>query len=199
MTRRQKSRHILLIGGMGPQASLYAHALLVKNAALHGASNNEDYPRVTHLSINVKDFISNPSYREGAKEYILTCLNEINLATVDGAVITCNTAHVLKDSIEQHTGLKITSLIDTTVESMSGNNMIKTVGIIATPTSLNNDLYAEVLSDRFKIIQPDLFVVQKIEHIIREVITGGDESALAIRLQAEIDSLVEKGADRVIL
>ncbi len=51
-------KNILIIGGMGPQASLLLHQRLIQRAIKDGARDNEDFPVITHLSISIKDFIS---------------------------------------------------------------------------------------------------------------------------------------------
>ena len=38
--------HILIIGGMGPQASIYAHRRLIDVANHRGARTNEDYSHI---------------------------------------------------------------------------------------------------------------------------------------------------------
>src|SRR5690349_21717498 len=128
---RNTHKHILIIGGMGPQASVYAHGLVIKEAAAAGADDNDSYPRITHLSINVKDFISQPTYRNEARDYILRCLNEIDLKTVDKAFIACNTAHVLAADIQKETNLPLVSLMDVTTEYFEAHPDIDCIGILA--------------------------------------------------------------------
>ena len=77
-------KHILIIGGMGPQASIHAHKRLIETYQEHYQNTgNSDYPRITHLSLNVEDFISDETKKEAAKNYILTCLKEIDMSSVD--------------------------------------------------------------------------------------------------------------------
>lgn len=51
-------KHILILGGMGPQASLLLHRRIVNAAAENGAKNGSDFPAITHLSLPIDDFIS---------------------------------------------------------------------------------------------------------------------------------------------
>ncbi len=52
-------KNILIIGGMGPQASLLLHKRIIDKAAELGARNGVDFPMITHVSLPVDDFINN--------------------------------------------------------------------------------------------------------------------------------------------
>ena len=65
---------IVIIGGMGPQASLSLHQRIIDAAVLHGATNNEDFPEITHVSIPVADFIADETNKTFAASQILSAL-----------------------------------------------------------------------------------------------------------------------------
>lgn len=68
-------KSILIIGGMGPQASLLLHERIIKRAIKNGAKDNEDFPVITHLSIPVPDFIgADSTQRQRALETLLSYL-----------------------------------------------------------------------------------------------------------------------------
>lgn len=185
------SKHILIIGGMGPQASAFAHRHLVeesRRAHRGGELGNADYPRITHLSINVDDFITDPSRKLDALNYINECLRDINLESVDVGFIACNTAHLLFDDLQQTTGGRLVSMIETVKKFVAGQK----IGLVATPTTLSSGLYGEV-------IVPNEAGVRKIEEIIRQVISGAPAWDLAGGLQIEIEKLKSRGAEKVIL
>lgn len=203
MSSNRKSKHILILGGMGPQASAYAHSLILKIAADNGAVNNEDYPRITHLSVNVKDFISKPTYKNAALKYLGQCLSEIDTSTVNEAFIACNTAHLLKAELEKIGNLRFTSLIDTTAELVAADKKLVKVGILATPSTIKSGLYSSKLGSMIELVQPTLQSSVATETIIRDVIScdssRSEEELLAKRLKNEIDALLKKGAQKVIL
>ena len=58
------NNHIVIIGGMGPQASLELHKRILDEAANKGAKHAHEFPQISHLSVPFPDFISNP---EGTK------------------------------------------------------------------------------------------------------------------------------------
>lgn len=65
---------ILIVGGMGPQASLLLHQRLIKHASARGANQNHEFPAITHLSVPVQDFISDPANRTKAVAALNTAL-----------------------------------------------------------------------------------------------------------------------------
>ena len=70
-------KNIVIIGGMGPQASLELHKQIINRAANMGAKDAEDFPMITHLSLPFADFISDESKKHTALEIInenLRCL-----------------------------------------------------------------------------------------------------------------------------
>jgi aspartate racemase len=60
------NERILIIGGMGPQASLSLHQRLIQRASDLGAKDGKDFPEIVHLSLPIDDFISDPSKMDQA-------------------------------------------------------------------------------------------------------------------------------------
>ena len=52
---------IIIVGGMGPQASLELHRRIIARAAELGAHNGASFPEIIHLSLPIDDFISHES------------------------------------------------------------------------------------------------------------------------------------------
>lgn len=192
------NQHILIIGGMGPQASVYAHRLLVSQATSRGASNNEDYPRITHVSINVHDFISNPKYKNEALEYILDCLSDIDMHSVTDGFIACNTAHLLFNEINSSLPFELTSLISETSNYVDSRRIEK-IGILATPSTIDSNLYRDVLTNVRSVINPSKESFVRTEKIIRDVISGVNLDSSARSLKHEMGLMKKSGADSIIL
>jgi aspartate racemase len=185
------TKHIIIIGGMGPQASVHAHKRLIELSQQGTAeSTNDSYPRITHISINVKDFITGSRQKEEAREYILECLKDINFESVDTGFIACNTAHLLFDDIQAAAGGKLMSLIDVATKYIKGQK----VGIVATPSTLKQNLYGDSVG-----VLPDDIGRKNIESIIRKVILGVPVEELVPLLRIEIMKLKNRGAEKVIL
>lgn len=185
------SKHILIIGGMGPQASIHAHSRLIELSQQGSAEpQNDNYPRITHLSINVKDFIADGRSKDDAQKYILGCLKDVDLDSVDVGFIACNTAHILFNEIQQAAGGKLTSIVEAT-QSYLGK---KKIGLVATPSTIKYNLYGDKIS-----VLPNEKSLKNIENIIRRVISGEHVEKLRPLLNVEISKLQRRGAERVVL
>lgn len=165
-------QRIIIIGGMGPQASLELHRRIIEHAVRHGAINGPDFPHIVHLSLPIDDFISNQAKAADALEQIVTALMQLSPTVDDHVVIACNTAHILRDKIEQRTGATVISLIATTVHTVI-NAKIQTVQLIASPTTLQTRLYERALEEGGVIVKkPTNSTLRLVERSIRAVIRG---------------------------
>lgn len=185
------SKHILIIGGMGPQASLHAHKRIISLSQQTSTSDNSSYPKITHLSVNVNDFISDEKHKPAAAKQLISSLSDINMESIDIGFIACNTAHILFDDLQKVARGKLVSIIDTVTSEIDDASSI---GIVATPSTIRKHLYG----DKVKII-PDQTSLANTETIIRKVIAGTPVESLTGDLQFEIDKLLQNGAERVIL
>ena len=68
---------MIIIGGMGPQASLELHRRMIRQALANGAKDGADFPHIVHLSLPVPDFIANESRRSEALEIIINELKTL--------------------------------------------------------------------------------------------------------------------------
>ncbi len=73
------NKHIIIIGGMGPQASLELHRRLISRAAEGGACECSDFPRITHLSLPIDDFISDENNAVKAVDMIAAAMEHFYL------------------------------------------------------------------------------------------------------------------------
>ena len=102
-------QRMIIIGGMGPQASLELHRRIIRRASANDARDGTDFPYIVHLSLPVPDFIANESRRSKALEIIINELKNIGASMDDIIIIACNTAHLLQLDIEQRLNVHITS------------------------------------------------------------------------------------------
>ncbi len=64
------TKRILIIGGMGPQASVLLHKRILGAAVKCGATGGADFPAITHVSLPIPDFISSPTNLSSAVRLI---------------------------------------------------------------------------------------------------------------------------------
>jgi aspartate racemase len=139
------SKRILIIGGMGPQASLVLHNYLIDAAVKLGVRDNQDYPLIVHASIPVEDFISDQSAKPRALALLRQTLQPLQQFGFTDAVIACNTAHLLYDEIADAAGIRPHSLVQLAEQERRQMGSPVT-GVLATPTTLQSGLYRDVLT-----------------------------------------------------
>lgn len=183
-------KSILIIGGMGPQASLLLHQYLIEAAVMQGAVDNQDYPLVVHLSIPVPDFISDPHAKKAALSMIETLLQPLKDMQFTDAVIACNTAHLLYDEITEVLGFRPHSLLQLVAEEAETQKGQRPVGLLATPITIASRLYenATVLDEPGRRATLSLILG------VLAGKAGGD-----IALDELIKRLKQKGCGKVIL
>jgi aspartate racemase len=192
-------KKILIIGGMGPQASLQLHRLILDEAARSGAKENHEYPQIFHISIPVRDFISNKQNQVSARTMLLESLGIFKKVAFDYVIIACNTAHMLVDDIYKTVGLRPLSLIDTTVESIVYQKL-KKIGLLATPTTIKSSIYRDKLAGMgIDCLEPSRIAQDRTETMIRETIANSPLELNSQKLLKDIDTLIGRGAEKVIL
>lgn len=172
-------QRIIIIGGMGPQASLELHRRMIQQALADGAKDGTDFPYIVHLSLPVPDFIANESRRSEALEIIINELKNIDASMGDVIIIACNTAHLLQPDIEQRLNIRITSMVDAAIDYASSH--YKTIRLLASPTTIRTGLYDKPLKAAgVTVLTPDKDEEQALEVIIRAVISGQTISQAAL-------------------
>lgn len=165
---------------MGPQASLELHRRLIKRAAENGAKNGSDFPHIVHFSLPVDDFISDANKTSKALDLIVENLREFTFHEDDLVVLACNTAHLLKDEIEQALNIHLESLIELTTDFVASRH--DKIRLLASPTTIRTGLYTKSLSERgVTVLLPTTKQLEKIESTIRSVIAFEDVKPLKPR------------------
>lgn len=191
-------QRIIIIGGMGPQASLELHRRMIQQALADGAKDGTDFPYIVHLSLPVPDFITNESRRSEALEIIINELKSIGASMDDVIIIACNTAHLLQTDIEQRLNIRITSMVDAAIDYVSRH--YKTIRLLASPMTIRTGLYDKPLKTvGVTVLTPDDNERRALETIIRAVIAGRIVPQLALEKvertakfeRVEIDNSVE--------
>lgn len=157
-------QRIIIIGGMGPQASLELHRRMIQQALADGAKDGADFPHIVHLSLPVPDFIANESRRSEALKIIINELKNIDASMDDVIIIACNTAHLLQPDIEQRLNIRITSMVDVAIDYVSRH--YKTIRLLASPTTIRTGLYDKPLKAAgVTVLTPDKDEEQALDKI----------------------------------
>lgn len=193
-------RPIVVLGGMGPQASSALYRLLIeKSSARKGVKNNEDFPHIIIDSLSVPDFINDRSKQEDAVASLTHAVQRATRLNPVAVCIACNTAHVFVEQIGISRLPSFTSLIRVVVQAVSRSG-VKKVGLLASPTTIKTRLYDIALEESgIGCLILDMQGQAETEHIIRTVIAGTAGIKEAKALARLANDLHAKGAECVIL
>ena len=176
-------KRIIIIGGMGPQASLELHRRIIKRAVENGAKDGGDFPHIVHFSFPIDDFISDKSKTAKAVKFIVQELSSFRFRAMDEIILACNTAHLFQHKLEQALGIQISSLIDATAQHIEKLNLTE-VKLLASPTTVNSGLYSSALEKRgIGVVLPKSDELSDVETIIRSVIAGRPVRAATVSEQ----------------
>lgn len=190
---KNNKKTILIIGGMGPTASLYAHKKLLEKYSLGNKNlQNCDYPNIIHLSINTQDFINiNMTEAKKSLDYIKQKIDILNLDKINTGFIACNTAHIFFDDINnicQNKLISITKLAEDKIKT-------KNIGLIGTPFTLKNNIY----KTNSRIIIPNSSDLLKIEGIIRNIISNTINIDIVKDFENIINNLKNNNCEQIII
>lgn len=191
-------KSILILGGMGPQASLRLHELLIEKSIKNGAKEPDEFPMIIHVSIPVPEFIgSDTKFQIALKMVEETCSN-LPLDAMASIGIACNTAHLMVPELKLPSE-RFVSMIEMTAKEISQSGR-KNVGLLASPHTIKTKLYGDELAKhKVKVIRPNPEDLERLNSIILATISGGDRSRLKKRLSKIAENLQRQGADCILL
>jgi aspartate racemase len=191
------NNHIVIIGGMGPQASVFLHRLVVKK---HGAQCAPDtFPAILHISLPVPDFISSTDATSEAVRIIQDACHALPLDSAGAIGIACNTAHLLIDQLNTLPKRQFVSMIDAVVDDIIKAGHRK-VGLLASPSTIKSRLYHDALEKNdIEVIEPSAKDTDTLAAIIRDVIGNAEPTSLKPQLTAIAQRLQKQGADCILL
>lgn len=191
---------IVILGGMGPEASSYLYQTLIKESTVvFGVKNNNEFPEIILDSVPVPDFISDDQNRGKALLMLQERVKRLTILSPDSFSIACNTAHILLPSLQMLTGVPFISIIDEVVKRIKKDKLNK-VGLLATPSTLRYGLYQQALTaSGITTILPAKKQINLLEKIIRNVIAGKISNKNQQALVNIANSLKLKGAEGILL
>lgn len=193
-------KSICILGGMGPEASVYMYKMLIDLSIRYfGAKNNDDFPEIVLYSIPVPDFISNDKKKYAALEMLQERVEKLNKLDLSCIGIACNTAHVLLPDLQKISRIPFVSMIDEVVSVIKKENKHK-VGLLGTPSTFRSSLYQDkLIKVGIETLLPVVAEYKILEKVIRNVIAGVNSSHDTKELLLIADKFVYKGAEGVIL
>lgn len=190
---------IVILGGMGPQASLRLHELLVQKSQTYHTGANDAYPYIVHISLPTPDFISDEAQKPAALQTMQEITPIVKALQPAQLLLACNTAHILQpdSTLLRHT--TFLSLIDVAANYAEEEEFAH-VGLLASPTTVRSKLYTQALERRgIACVTPTATEYAAIESVIRRVIGGNHTPRESRKLATIAKRLRQRGADAILL
>lgn len=194
------NRSIAILGGMGPQASARLVTLMVEMCTKEfGIKIDSDFPEIILDSVPVSNFISNRNNSRKALGILKERVEKLQIFNPICFGISCNTAHILLPQLQKSTKIPFISIIEEVANEVYASN-INSVGLLASPTTISSNLYQfELKKKNIKVIIPSKAEVKTLDLIIRSILAGRTSKKQIIKLGKIADSLIEAGAEGIIL
>jgi len=190
-----------LLGGMSWESTVsYYHAINegVKNAlgGLHSA-------KIAMVSVDFEPLekLVHAGDWEGAAKILSQAAQSIQSAGAEFLLLCTNTMHKVAPQIEKAINIPLIHIADATAEVLVGRG-IKTVGLLGTAFTMEQDFYKGRLNERYQLNvlvpdEEDRRMVHKI--IFHELCLGKIHADSKTEYLRIIDRLADRGAEAVIL
>ena len=173
MKKNHKEKRIVIIGGMGPQASIHAHRRLQELLIKNGKS-----AEIVHVSLVVEHFFrSKPTLNLNSRQ-----INLLKSIDADMGFIACNTAHLFFDQISNLVNFKLFSMLDFNRDT-------------------NHTMVCSPTSKKFRVFGDNVkYLTKKLDNISGEIIESVNmgKGRLATEGFKNLIDLVPKGQNCLI-
>ena len=165
-----------IIGGIGPEATLYYYKNIIN--IYRAKTGDTNYPQIIINSINMTEMFS---YIEDKNftaliGLLLSSINELKNAGADFAVMASNTPHMVFDQVNEKSALPLISIVEKTCRKASSLNL-KKVLLLGTSSTMKADFYQNIFTkNNIKVITPGL----KDQDIIHNIIFPELEEGIVV-------------------
>ncbi|HSW90210.1 MAG TPA: amino acid racemase [Patescibacteria group bacterium] len=190
-----------IIGGLGPETTAEFYLRLI-------AICREDYklarPPILMWSIPLEyqieeELITLASGEERYIPYLIDAAKRLEAGGADFIVIPCNSVHIFINQVRASVKIPVLSIVETTLNVLRQSN-ITDVGLLATKTTVDKNLYGQILSNEsIKVHHLEPSDQKEIGTIINRLVlkeeTEGDRKSLITM----VNNFVRHGIQTVLL
>ncbi len=188
-----------VIGGLGPETTAEFYLELIFGAY---EKNKLERPNIIIWNVPIKykfeeDLLKKSSGEERYIPFLVDAAKNLESAGADFLVMPCNSLHIFIDQIRAAVNIPVLSIVEETA-SFLHYKKIRSVGILATSTSLKKKLYEKSLrAAKITQVVPDGFNQAKIGKMISNIVINRHDNKDRQDLLKIIDDF--KKVDAVIL
>jgi aspartate racemase len=196
-----KYKTIGILGGMGPEATaeLYKRIIAIYQRD-YAALNDADFPNILINSVPAEDMLNDLGNR---RPIIVSQLQNaaqiLEQAGAEFIAIPCNTATIFLEEMQASVNIPILDIIELTSQFV-GQNGAKTVGMLASTSTINTKIYENKLNKRgITMLKPSKKDQQTVNQIIMRILTGTKNQSDKLVLSNLVNQLHNQGAKSIVL
>ena len=190
-----------VLGGMGPEASSVFYQMIIDiSHEKYKAVQDTDYPPMIIFSLALKGFDERGIVNEKqVLSQLIEASKRLERSGSDFIVITCNTVHHFIEDLRKNVKIPILSIIEEVAKEIN-KDKIKTVGLLASESAIELDVYGRILKKNgINFIIPNNKEQKIVTQAILNVMTGKDLEKDKKELIEIINKMGLNGAKGVIL
>ena len=187
----QMHKRIGLLAGLGAAAGARFFQMIINECQRKGAKKDSDFPEIIMFSMASKGMDeTGVSDEQVMKRDLLRGVEFLNDSGVGMIIIACNSAYAYYDRLQASSGVPIVNIPKCAAAYLDGEK----IGLLSSRSTVNSGIYKGLIS----------FYVTKrqqntLDRIIKNVIQGKTGYQDHTNFIYIVDSLLQKGADLVLI
>ncbi len=190
-----------ILGGVGPQTTAKVYLSIID---LIRTSGQKKYPPITIYNLPFPFVIEHEAIIQGINvekmiPYLIDGAKILEKAGVDFAILPCNTLHTYIEEVRQSVNFPVLSILEETSLTLKEKS-ISTVGLLATQTTIANNIYENTLKkNNISILYPTTEEQAALNQLIVELLNGKEHKVHKETLQQICNALYQRGAKVILL
>ncbi|MBI3273797.1 MAG: amino acid racemase [Candidatus Colwellbacteria bacterium] len=190
-----------ILGGVGPETTSKVYHSVIDSVRKNGGKY---YPSIIIYNLpwpfSLEDeMIIHGRNSEKMIPYLVNGAKILEKAGASFGVLPCNTLHKHINEIRASVKIPFLSILEETKLKLKSLNINK-VGILASQTTINSNLYGKILQENdVSLVHPSKEEQDKINKVIVELVRGKSKTLHSKKLTAICKSLSKSGAKSILL
>lgn len=190
-----------VLGGVGPETTSKVYHAVIDSIRKNGGNY---YPPITIYNLPwpfslEDDMILHGKNSEKMIPYLVNGAKILEKSGASFGILPCNTLHKHIGEIRSSVKIPFLSILEETKSKLKSLN-VRSVGILASQTTINDNLYAKILEENdISLVYPNKTEQSAINKIIVELVRGKQSKMHGKTISAVCKSLTGKGAKSILL
>lgn len=190
-----------ILGGVGPETTSKIYHSIID---LFRKNKKDRYPSIVIYNLPFPFIIENEAIIKGINSYkmlpyLIAGAKILEKSGASFGILPCNTLHKYIKEIRKAVGIPFLSILDETALRLKSMK-VKTVGILATETTIKDKLYNDFLKKHeINVLCPTRTEQNDVNKIIVELLNGKKTNLQEKKIETICSSLYKKGAKAILL